>query len=106
VRRAIRPSRMPHTRVDTWSLKSRSRGRLLWVYRYFADELVDPISITAGLVQTGLYLDFFYVYFTKYVSYLKYVALSAVLTFHIAFLHTLPFIGFSRAKSLSYRHDT
>ncbi|KAI0250080.1 ER lumen protein retaining receptor [Lactifluus subvellereus] len=36
-----------------------------WIYRYFAEELVDPISITAGLVQTGLYLDFFYVYFTK-----------------------------------------
>jgi len=36
-----------------------------WIYRYFVDELVDPISITAGLVQTGLYLDFFYVYFTK-----------------------------------------
>ncbi|KAH9963020.1 ER lumen protein retaining receptor-domain-containing protein [Russula compacta] len=36
-----------------------------WIYRYFADDLVDPISITAGLVQTGLYLDFFYVYFTK-----------------------------------------
>jgi hypothetical protein len=36
--------------------------------RYFAEDLVDPISITAGLVQTGLYLDFFYVYFTKYVA--------------------------------------
>jgi len=36
-----------------------------WIYRYFAEEVVDPISITAGLVQTGLYLDFFYVYFTK-----------------------------------------
>ncbi|KAF8504623.1 ER lumen protein retaining receptor [Russula emetica] len=36
-----------------------------WIYRYFAEQLVDPISITAGLVQTGLYLDFFYVYFTK-----------------------------------------
>jgi len=36
-----------------------------WIYRYFAEELVDPISITAGLVQTGLYLDFFYVYFTR-----------------------------------------
>jgi hypothetical protein len=33
--------------------------------RYFAEELVDPISIVAGLVQTGLYLDFFYIYFTK-----------------------------------------
>jgi len=36
-----------------------------WIYRYFVEELVDPISIISGLVQTGLYLDFFYVYFTK-----------------------------------------
>jgi len=36
-----------------------------WIYRYFVEDLVDPISITAGLVQTGLYLDFFYVYFTR-----------------------------------------
>ncbi|KAH9006280.1 ER lumen protein retaining receptor [Lactarius hatsudake] len=32
---------------------------------YFVEDLVDPISIIAGLVQTGLYLDFFYVYFTR-----------------------------------------
>jgi ER lumen protein retaining receptor len=36
-----------------------------WIYRYFVEDLVDPISIAAGLVQTGLYLDFFYVYFTR-----------------------------------------
>ncbi|EGO00773.1 hypothetical protein SERLA73DRAFT_133815 [Serpula lacrymans var. lacrymans S7.3] len=36
-----------------------------WIYRYFTEDLVDPIAITAGLVQTGLYLDFFYVYVTK-----------------------------------------
>ncbi|KAI9465175.1 ER lumen protein retaining receptor [Lactarius psammicola] len=36
-----------------------------WIYRYFVEDLVDPISIMAGLVQTGLYLDFFYVYFTR-----------------------------------------
>ncbi|KAH9047333.1 ER lumen protein retaining receptor [Lactarius hengduanensis] len=36
-----------------------------WIYRYFVDDVVDPISIMAGLVQTGLYLDFFYVYFTR-----------------------------------------
>jgi hypothetical protein len=41
--------------------------RLCGTRRYFAEQLVDPISVTAGLVQTGLYLDFFYVYFTKYV---------------------------------------
>ncbi|KAF9073530.1 ER lumen protein retaining receptor-domain-containing protein [Rhodocollybia butyracea] len=36
-----------------------------WVYRYFSEGVVDPIAITAGIVQTGLYIDFFYIYFTK-----------------------------------------
>ncbi|KAF9005730.1 HDEL sequence binding protein [Hymenopellis radicata] len=36
-----------------------------WIYRYFTEGVVDPIAITAGIIQTGLYLDFFYVYFTK-----------------------------------------
>lgn len=36
--------------------------------RYFTEDVVDPIAVVAGLVQTGLYLDFFYVYVTKYVS--------------------------------------
>ncbi|KAI0338378.1 ER lumen protein retaining receptor [Trametopsis cervina] len=36
-----------------------------WIYRYFAEGIVDPIAVTAGLVQTALYVDFFYVYFTK-----------------------------------------
>lgn len=29
------------------------------------DDSVDIIAVLAGLVQTGLYADFFYVYFTK-----------------------------------------
>lgn len=29
------------------------------------DDSVDIIAVVAGLVQTGLYADFFYVYFTK-----------------------------------------
>ncbi|KAG6840090.1 hypothetical protein C0991_009013 [Blastosporella zonata] len=37
-----------------------------WIYRYFTENgTVDPIAVTAGIVQTGLYIDFFYVYFTK-----------------------------------------
>ncbi|KAI0079849.1 ER lumen protein retaining receptor [Panus rudis PR-1116 ss-1] len=36
-----------------------------WIWRYFMEGSVDPIAITAGIVQTALYLDFFYVYFTK-----------------------------------------
>jgi len=36
-----------------------------WIYRYWTEGIVDPIAVTAGIVQTGLYLDFFYVYFTR-----------------------------------------
>jgi len=36
-----------------------------WIYRYFTEGTVDPIAVMAGIVQTGLYLDFFYIYFTK-----------------------------------------
>ncbi|CAG7854649.1 ER lumen protein-retaining receptor [Serendipita indica DSM 11827] len=36
-----------------------------WIYRYWTEGSADPIAIVAGLVQTGLYADFFYVYFTK-----------------------------------------
>ncbi|KAG8790757.1 endoplasmic reticulum retention protein [Ceratobasidium sp. 428] len=36
-----------------------------WIYRYWTEGNVDPIAVVAGLVQTGLYIDFFYVYFTR-----------------------------------------
>ncbi|KII95569.1 hypothetical protein PLICRDRAFT_170204 [Plicaturopsis crispa FD-325 SS-3] len=36
-----------------------------WLWRYFAEGVVDPIAVVAGIVQTGLYLDFFYIYVTK-----------------------------------------
>ncbi|KAG6381972.1 ER lumen protein retaining receptor-domain-containing protein [Boletus reticuloceps] len=37
-----------------------------WIYRYVTEDVIDPIAVVAGLVQTGLYLDFFYVYFTNH----------------------------------------
>ncbi|KAI8803409.1 ER lumen protein retaining receptor [Cladochytrium replicatum] len=36
-----------------------------WIYRYIHENKVDWIAVVAGLVQTGLYLDFFHIYFTK-----------------------------------------
>ncbi|KAG0196335.1 endoplasmic reticulum retention protein [Mortierella sp. GBA30] len=36
-----------------------------WVYRYFAEDHVDWIVWIAGTIQTGLYCDFFFIYFTK-----------------------------------------
>ena len=39
--------------------------RRVLVLSYFTEDTVDPIAVVAGLVQTGLYIDFFYIYFTK-----------------------------------------
>ncbi|KAG2735718.1 hypothetical protein G9P44_001932 [Scheffersomyces stipitis] len=36
-----------------------------WVYRYFVEGHFDYISVIAGLVQTAVYSDFFYIYYTK-----------------------------------------
>jgi len=36
-----------------------------WLWRYFAEGHFDWISVVAGLVQTALYSDFFWIYYTK-----------------------------------------
>ncbi|MCJ1450290.1 endoplasmic reticulum retention protein [Mycoblastus sanguinarius] len=36
-----------------------------WLYRYFAEGYVDQIAWIAGIVQTVLYSDFFWIYYTK-----------------------------------------
>ena len=38
---------------------------LTWVYRYYMEGHYDLIAIIAGVVQTILYCDFFYLYITK-----------------------------------------
>lgn len=39
-----------------------------WIYRYFMEDTVDAIAVVAGIVQTLLYSDFFYIYYKKCVS--------------------------------------
>lgn len=36
-----------------------------WIYRWFAEGHWEPISVLAGIVQTVLYSDFFWIYYTK-----------------------------------------
>lgn len=36
-----------------------------WLYRYFGEGYVDQIAWVAGIVQTVLYSDFFWIYYTK-----------------------------------------
>nr|VZI24496.1 unnamed protein product [Spirometra erinaceieuropaei] len=38
---------------------------LNWIYRFFVESFFDPISVVAGIIQTLLYLDFFYLYITR-----------------------------------------
>ena len=38
---------------------------LNWVYRYVTEDHYEKIAIVAGIVQTVLYCDFFYLYITK-----------------------------------------
>lgn len=49
---------------------------LNWIYRYVMEDHYDLIAIVAGVVQTVLYCDFFYLYITKgelYISFRKFV---------------------------------
>lgn len=36
-----------------------------WIYRYFTDGYWDPIAVIAGIIQTVLYSDFFWIYYNK-----------------------------------------
>lgn len=36
-----------------------------WLYRYFAEGRFEPNPVVAGIIQTLLYSDFFYIYYTK-----------------------------------------
>ena len=36
-----------------------------WIYRYYFEDFKDLIPVIAGIVQTVLYCDFFYLYITK-----------------------------------------
>lgn len=70
--------------------------------RYFADDVVDPIAVVAGLVQTGLYLDFFYVYFTKCVSHC--LSRSVLMASHFR-VRVLGDAEYCKGKSLNFRHE-
>lgn len=36
-----------------------------WVYRYYFEAKFDYVSVLAGIVQTAIYSDFFYIYYKK-----------------------------------------
>ncbi|KAL0092590.1 ER lumen protein retaining receptor-domain-containing protein [Phycomyces blakesleeanus] len=36
-----------------------------WIYRYVTEAHIEWVALVAGLLQTALYSDFFYIYYTK-----------------------------------------
>ncbi|KAJ7708423.1 ER lumen protein retaining receptor-domain-containing protein [Mycena metata] len=38
---------------------------LNWIWRYVFDNRVDPIAVLCGIIQTALYLDFAWVYYSR-----------------------------------------
>lgn len=42
-----------------------------WIYRYINEGHVDWVAWVAGIVQTLLYSDFFYIYYTRYIDIWK-----------------------------------
>lgn len=43
---------------------------LNWVYRFYSENFLDPIAVVAGIVQTVLYADFFYLCEFLFINYL------------------------------------
>ena len=39
-----------------------------WIWRYFTESWFDTIPVIAGVIQTVLYADFFWIYYTKCVA--------------------------------------
>ncbi|VDN01978.1 unnamed protein product [Thelazia callipaeda] len=50
---------------------------LNWIYRYYSEEFFDSIVVIAGVVQTALYADFFYLYITRVIRGRKSLELPA-----------------------------
>uniref|UniRef100_A0A7E4VQI2 ER lumen protein-retaining receptor n=1 Tax=Panagrellus redivivus TaxID=6233 RepID=A0A7E4VQI2_PANRE len=48
-----------------------------WVYRYYTESFLDPIAVVAGIVQTVLYADFFYLYVTRVIQQNRNIQLPA-----------------------------
>lgn len=52
---------------------------LNWIWRYYAEGFFDLIAIVAGIVQTVLYCDFFYLYITR--GKMKYHLIDEMINF-------------------------
>ena len=71
-----------------------------WIYRYvfdqhWAEHRGDPIAVVAGIIQTVLYSDFFWIYYTKWVLVFSSLLFSSPLSCNVSTglstSHSFPF---------------
>jgi hypothetical protein len=64
----LRQTTVP-TVIDSFYLLALALYRALyilrWIFRYADEGKIDPISVIFGLIQTGLYVDFAWVYYSR-----------------------------------------
>lgn len=63
---------------DEKHLNSAALYILNWIWRYYTQDYYDMIAIGAGVIQTFLYLDFFYIYFMNGYGVRKHEQLQTV----------------------------
>lgn len=66
---------------------------LNWIYRYYMEGFFDLIAIVAGVVQTVLYCDFFYLYVTRGTLPREMLICSAIIDRFLSF-----FLAFAIAR--------
>lgn len=75
-------------------------------HRYATEPIgIDPIAFLAGLVQTALYLDFFYIYFTRCVSVQEFLGHLSTSVYRCALTSSLPGIGYCKGRNSNYPHE-
>ena len=56
------------------------------MYRYVVDSHLDLITIIAGIIQTALYIDFFYLYVTKGKNNFETISTEQLQRFYVSVL--------------------
>lgn len=60
-----------------------------WIYRYYMEGHLDWVAIISGIVQTGLYIDFFYLYITKGMFYIIFLTETICMQPRWSFIYEL-----------------
>ncbi|KAF7634512.1 hypothetical protein Mgra_00006083 [Meloidogyne graminicola] len=75
---------------------------LNWVYRYYMENHLDVIALVAGVAQTVLYADFFYLYITRVVQQDKKLKKQIRELIFLQFSLIIHFFGMNKCSLFSF----